>query len=85
MIEDAGDLLRAAAVERAEDHLHQVLGVRALPLGQPLHRLLQQELHGWILHGQLVPLLAARCRFVVQLNQRLMREGFGGGESIGFV
>lgn len=70
MVKDAGGLLRAAAGERAEDHLHQVLSVCAPHLSQPGQHLLQQELYSRICHFNIV-LLLTRCYFFIQFHQRL--------------
>lgn len=77
MVEDAVGLLPTAAVKRAEDHLHQVLGVCAPLFGQPHHHPLQQELHCWIFHNPLIPLLLVFCHFVIQFNQCLREAQLG--------
>lgn len=68
VVEDAVGLLPAAAVERAEDHLHQVFGVCAPLFSQPHHHPLQQELHCWVFHHPLIPLLIFFGHFVIQFN-----------------
>lgn len=74
VVEDAGGLLPAAAVEGAEDHLHQVLSVCAPLLSQPHHHLLKQELHRGI--SELVPLLAVLCCCFIQFDQGLSQAHF---------
>lgn len=76
VVEDAGGLLPAAAVEGAEDHLHQVLSVSAALLGQPHNHPLQQELHCWIFYIQLVPLLTVLTYFFIQFDQCLRQAKF---------
>lgn len=71
VVEDAGGLLRAAAGQRAEDNFHQVLGVGPPLLAQPLHHLLQQELHGRVFHRLL--LLPSVTQFIT--HQRLQTSG----------
>lgn len=72
VVEDAGGLLAAAAAQRAEEHLHQVLGVLAALFRQPHHHLLQQELHCRVLIGRLRLLLVSSL-VAIHFHQRLRR------------
>lgn len=80
MIEDAGCFLQAAAVQRAEDHLHQILRVPASLLSQPQHHLLQQELHRWIFSIPLIMLPS--LLFLIKFNQSLKQVEFKRSSSI---
>lgn len=54
VVEYAGSLLLGAAVERAEDHFHQVPNVATALLSKPQQHSLQQEMHCWISHSRFV-------------------------------
>lgn len=84
MVEDAGGLLTAAAVERAEDHLYQVLSVVAALLRQPHHHLLQQEPHGRVFGFHLVLLLSILCD-IIHFHQSLRHAEFKECKTAGVV
>lgn len=70
VVEYAGGLLLAGAVEWAEDHFHQVPNVTAVLLSKPRQDSLQQEVQCWIFHIYLIP-FTVLWYFIIQFDQSL--------------